>query len=408
MPLFQYRAADAQGNTLEGEMEARAAESVAEHLQAQGFLPIEVGEATGGKSAGWLGGHGRGRISQDEIALLTREIATLLRAGLPLDRALELAINLSANDEVREILGEVRQDVRGGVSLSAAMEAQKGVFSRFYLNMIRAGEAGGALEVVMARLTEFMERAKELRETVKSALVYPVILVTVAVVSVVVLLIFVVPQFTQMFEESGKALPLATQIVVAAGEFVQAWWWALIAAGIALYALFRRQMADPDGRYRWDERFLAVPLIGDLLAKIEMARFSRTLGTLLDNGVSLLIALSIVKETLGNSVMAERLDEVAAKLREGKGLGAPLLEAEVFPRLGVHMIMVGEETGRLSEMLIQVADVFDREVQTAVKRTLSLLEPALILGLGLVIGAIIMSILVAILSVNELAGLSSR
>ncbi|MBI1284040.1 MAG: type II secretion system F family protein [Thiobacillus sp.] len=402
MPLFQYKAVDAQGGILEGEMDARASNFVAEHLQAQGYMPIQIEEATAGGD-GWLGGFGRARVSQDDIAMMTREIATLLRAGLPLDRAVEVVINLSANDEVAEILGEVRKEVRGGSSLYAAMEAQKGVFSRFYLNMIRAGEAGGALEVVMARLTEFMERAKDLTETVKSALVYPAILVMVAVVSVIVLLIFVVPQFTQMFEESGKALPLPTQIVIAAGEFFQAWWWALIAGGLALFVMFRRQMADPDSRYRWDERFLALPLVGDLIAKIEMARFSRTLGTLLDNGVSLLGALSIVKETMSNSVMAERLDEVATKLREGKGLGAPLMEAEVFPRLGVHMVMVGEETGRLSEMLIQVADVFDREVQTAVKRTLSLLEPALILGLGLVIGAIIMSILVAILSVNELA-----
>lgn len=403
MPLFQYKAADAQGGILEGEMEARTPDSVADHLQAQGYIPIQVEEATAGDGGGWLGGFGRARVSQDDIAMMTREVATLLRAGLPLDRALEIVVNLADKEEVAEILNEVRQDVRGGASLYAALEAQKGVFSRFYLNMIRAGEAGGALEVVMARLTEFMERSKELRETVKSALIYPAILVMVAVVSVVVLLIFVVPQFTQMFEESGKALPLATQIVVAAGEFFQAWWWALIGGGIVLYALFKRQMADPDSRYRWDERFLALPLIGDLVAKIEMARFSRTLGTLLDNGVSLLAALSIVKETLTNSVMADRLDEVATKLREGKGLGAPLMEAEVFPRLGVHMVMVGEETGRLSEMLIQVADVFDREVKTAVKRTLGLLEPALILGLGLLIGAIIMSILVAILSVNELA-----
>lgn len=403
MPLFQYKAADARGGILEGEMEARTPDSVADHLQAQGFIPIQVEEATAGNGGGWLGGFGRARVSQDEIAMMTREIATLLRAGLPLDRALEIVVNLADKEEVAEILNEVRQDVRGGASLYAALEAQKGVFSRFYLNMIRAGEAGGALEVVMARLTEFMERSKELRETVKSALIYPAILVMVAVVSVVVLLIFVVPQFTQMFEESGKALPLATQIVVAAGEFFQAWWWALIGGSLVLYAMFKRQMADPDSRYRWDERFLSLPLVGDLVAKIEMARFSRTLGTLLDNGVSLLAALSIVKETLTNSVMADRLDEVATKLREGKGLGLPLMEAEVFPRLGVHMVMVGEETGRLSEMLIQVADVFDREVKTAVKRTLGLLEPALILGLGLLIGAIIMSILVAILSVNELA-----
>jgi general secretion pathway protein F len=403
MPLFQYKAADAQGGILEGEMEARTPDSVAEHLQAQGFLPIQIDEAGAHGGGGWLGGFGRARVSQDDIAMMTRETATLLRAGLPLDRALEIVINLSASEEVADILSDVRKDVRGGASLHAAMEARTGVFSRFYLNMIRAGEAGGALGVVMNRLTEFMERAKELRETVKSALIYPTILVLVAVVSVVVLLIFVVPQFTQMFEESGKALPLPTQIVIAAGEFLRTWWWALLGGGIALYALFKRQMADPDSRYRWDERFLALPLVGDLVAKVEMARFSRTLGTLLDNGVSLLGALSIVKETLGNSVMAERLEEVSAKLREGKGLGATLMEAEVFPRLGVHMVMVGEETGRLSEMLIQVADVFDREVQTAVKRTLGLLEPALILGLGLVIGAIIMSILVAILSVNELA-----
>lgn len=403
MPLYRYKAADPQGGVLEGEMEARTAEAVAMHLQAQNFMVLAVEEALAASGGGWLSGFGRARVSQDDIAMMTREIATLLRAGLPLDRALEIVINLSANDEVADILNDVRQDVRGGASLYSALEAQKGVFSRFYLNMIRAGEAGGALEVVMLRLTEFMERAKELRETVKSALVYPTILIMVAVISVVVLLIFVVPQFTQMFEESGKALPLATQIVVASGEFFKTWWWALIGGGLALYALFQRQMADPESRYTWDERFLALPLIGDLVAKIEMARFSRTLGTLIDNGVSLLPALAIVKETLGNSVMAERLDEVATKLREGKGLGTPLMEAEVFPRLGVHMVMVGEETGRLSEMLIQVADVFDREVQTAVKRTLGLLEPALILGLGLVIGAIIMSILVAILSVNELA-----
>jgi general secretion pathway protein F len=403
MPLYRYKAADPQGGVLEGEMEARTAEAVATHLQAQNFMVLAVEEALAAGGGGWLSGFGRARVSQDDIAMMTREIATLLRAGLPLDRALEIVINLSANDEVADILNDVRQDVRGGASLYSALEAQKGVFSRFYLNMIRAGEAGGALEVVMLRLTEFMERAKELRETVKSALVYPTILIMVAVISVVVLLIFVVPQFTQMFEESGKALPLATQIVVAAGEFFKTWWWALIGGGLALYALFQRQMADPESRYSWDERFLALPLIGDLVAKIEMARFSRTLGTLIDNGVSLLPALAIVKETLGNSVMAERLDEVATKLREGKGLGTPLMEAEVFPRLGVHMVMVGEETGRLSEMLIQVADVFDQEVKSAVKRTLSLLEPALILGLGLIIGAIIMSLLAAILSVNELA-----
>ncbi len=404
MPLFAYKAATPEGEVLRGELEARDTAVAVERLQAMGYIPIQVDEMGAAAVAGrWRGGLGRSRIRQEDVAVFTREIATLLKAGLPLDRALELSISLSDSEAVADLLTHVRNDVRGGASLHAALDNHPGVFSRFYLNMIRAGEAGGALDVVLARLTEFMERSRELKETVKSALIYPTILIGVAVLSVMVLLIFVVPQFSQMFEESGRALPLPTQIVIGAGEFLQNYWWALLAGAYVVYWLWRRQMRDPDSRYRWDERFLRLPLLGDLLAKLEVARFSRTLGTLLDNGVSLLAALGIVKETLGNSVMAARLDDVVAQLREGAGLGRPLLQAEVFPRLAVHMVMVGEETGRLSEMLIQVADVFDREVSSAVKRMLGLLEPILILGLGLVIGGIIMSILVAILSVNELA-----
>lgn len=401
MALFRYRAVNAGGEYLDGDMEAVAPEMVAQRLQNMGYVPLQIDAATAGGGFLSFGGR-RARIGQDDIAMFTRELATLLKAGLPLDRALEIIINLTDNDAVRELVGQIREDVRGGATLYAAMAARTGVFSRLYLNMIRAGEASGALATVMVRLTEFMERAKELKETVRSALIYPSILVVVAALSVVVLLIFVVPQFSQMFEESGKALPLATQIVIDAGEFLKDYWWTLLLGGYLIYWLMGRQMADPVSRYRWDERFLAMPLIGGLVARIEVARFSRTLATLLANGVTLLSALSIVKETLTNSFMAERLDGVIAQLREGKGLGRPMLETGVFPGLAVHMVMVGEETGRLQEMLFQVADVFDREVQTAVKRMLALMEPVLILGLGLVIGGIIMSILVAILSVNEL------
>jgi general secretion pathway protein F len=283
------------------------------------------------------------------------------------------------------------------------MESREGVFTRFYLNMIRAGEAGGALDVVLQRLTEFMERSRELRDTVKSALIYPAILVGVSVLSVAILLMWVVPQFSQMFEESGKALPLATQIVIAAGDGVRSYWWLMVLGGFSVYIWFARQLREPVSRYRWDRRILGLPLVGDLVGKLEVARFSRTLGTLIGNGVSLLAAISIVKETLGNSVMADALGEVARQLKEGKGLGQPLMEAGLFPKLAVHLVMVGEETGKLQEMLIRIADIYDREVHTSVKRMLALMEPVLILGLGLVIGGIIMSILVAILSVNDLA-----
>lgn len=403
MPAYQYKAVNAKNEILEGELEAASDGAVRERLHEMGYFPISVDMREEGVGGGFLGGLlGSQRVSQDDLVIFTSQLSTLLRAGLPLDRALELSIGLAQNERFAILLQNIRKDVRGGASLFDAMSAREGVFSRFYLNMIRAGEAGGALDMVLQRLSDFMERSKELKETVKSALIYPTILVLVAVVSVVVLLIFVVPQFTQMFEESGRALPVPTQIVVNVGTFFQSYWWALLLSVLAMSTVILRQRADPESRYFWDGRLLKLPLVGDLIAKMEVARFSRTLGTLLDNGVSLLIALNIVKETLGNTFMAERLDDVSAQLREGKGIGQPLLEAGIFPKLAVHMVMVGEETGRLGEMLIQVADVFEREVRTAVKRLLGLLEPVMILGLGLLIGGIIMSILIAILDVNEL------
>lgn len=404
MPLFYYKAAGPDGDSLEGEVEARDQSAAAQRLQTMGYVPLRIEEMGAAAMAGrWRGSFGVRRISHADVAVFTREIATLLKAGLPLDRALEITANLAETEEVSELLNQVRNDVRGGSSFHVALESHPIVFSRLYLNMIRAGESSGALDIVMARLTEFMERSQELKETVRSALIYPAILVGVSVLSIVVLLLFVVPQFTQLFEESGRALPLPTQVVIGVGEFIKQDWWVILLVLLGGYTLWNRQMANPSSRFRWDGRFLRLPLFGELIAKVETARFSRTLGTLLNNGVSLLPAMTIVKETVGNSAMAETLDDVAFQLREGAGLGKPLMETGVFPRMAVHMVMVGEETGRLAEMLTQVADVYDREVNMTVKRMLALLEPMLILGLGMVIGGIIMSILVAILSVNELA-----
>jgi general secretion pathway protein F len=404
LPLYRYKAVTPTGEMQEGDLEASAQSAVVDRLQGMGLIAILVEEtSTRVAIRGGLGAFGKSSVSQEDVAVFTQELATLLKAGLPLDRCLEILIGLSANEPVRQLMTQMREEVRGGSSLSKAMEVHPQVFNRFYLNMIRAGEAGGALEVVLQRLNEFMERSRDLRDTVKSALIYPAILVGVAVLSVVVLLMWVVPQFTQMFEESGKALPLPTQIVIAAGDLFRNYWWAMAAVIFGAYAWFARQMQKSASRYRWDKRLLGLPLVGDLVGKLEVARFSRTLGTLLGNGVTLLTALSIVKETLNNTVMSEGLSTVGAQLKEGKGLGKPLMETGLFPRLAVHLVMVGEETGKLQEMLIRVADIYDREVHITVKRMLSLMEPVLILGLGLVIGGIIMSILVAILSVNDLA-----
>lgn len=405
MPRYRYEAVDNAGEVLRDEIEAPTLEGAVERLRDQGLLPLSVNEAKGGFLRGSLGQpwfSQRRALSRKSVTLLTQQLANLLHAGMPLDRALTILISVSEDEQAQTLLERVQEKVRGGSSLADALEAQ-GAFSRFYLNMIRAGEAGGALEVVLKRLTEFLERSQALRETVTSALIYPIILLSVSALSVIILLTFVVPQFQQLFADAGKALPLATQIVIAVGDGFRHYWWVGAMLLVLLVAALRQQLSQPASRARWDRWFLSLPLFGDFIAKVETARLSRTLGTLLGNGVSLLNALAIVRETLTNQVLSTALGEVAEHVKTGRGLAEPLQESGNFPKLAVQMIRVGEETGQLQEMLLQVADTYDGEVQTAVKRMLTLLEPALILGLGVIIAGIIMSILVAILSLNELA-----
>jgi general secretion pathway protein F len=408
MPRYSYRAVTPGGDVSSGELEAANESEIVERLRDQGLLPMQIaqalGVATGPRAArpvraGWFAPR---RVTRDNVLGITRELATLLRAGLPLDRALELLISLAPSPPAAVMLQGIRDEVRGGKSLSQALDARREIFSRFYVNIVRAGEAGGALGTVLQRLADTMERTKELRDSVRSALIYPTILIFVAVASVMVLLIYVVPQFQSTFAQAGKALPVPTQVVIVVGTFLRNWWWALI-PGIALAALaFRRRGRIPSVRRARDARLLRLPLVGDLIAKVEVARFARTLATLLANGVTLLGALSIVRDTMGNVVLSSALDGVTAKLREGKGFGRPLAETDLFPRLATQMILVGEESGRLEEMLGRVADVYDREVATAIKRFLAVLEPVLILGLAVMVGGIVFSILLGVMGMSEL------
>ena len=410
MPLYHYKAVNAGGEVATGQLEAANESEIVDRLRDQGLMPMQIAPAVGDTVRGPVRGAARRRrslfepkrVTNNLLIALTRDLATLLNAGLPLDRALEMLIGLAIAPPVAVLLQGVRDDVRGGKALSQALDARREVFSRFYVNIVRAGEAGGALGLVLARLAETMERNKELRENVKSALIYPTILIGVAAVSVIILLIYVVPQFETTFAQAGKALPLATAVVVVIGSFFRHWWWAVL-AGVVLFALwFRRHVKRPRVRRRWDERLLAMPLVGDLVRKLEVARFARTLATLLGNGVTLLAGLSIVKETMGNGVLADALDGVIARLREGKGFGRPLADTGLYPRLATQMILVGEESGRLEEMLVRVADIFDREVQIAIKRFLAVLEPALILSLAVLIGGIVFSILLGVMGMSEL------
>src|SRR5450631_7367 len=335
MALYRYKAVNTAGDVAAGELEAANESEIVDRLRDQGLMPMQVEPAVGGKPQPGAATTGPGprsgwfvskTVTRDNLLALTRELATLLRAGLPLDRALEVLISLAPTVPVAHLLQTIRDEVRGGKSLSQALDEHRSVFSRFYINIVRAGEAGGALGTVLTRLADTMERNKDLRESVKSALIYPTILIGVAITSVIVLLIFVVPQFQQTFAQSGKALPLPTEMVIVFGTALRKYWWLLIAFVAALVWFVRRRLQNPAVRLRWDGRLLRMPLLGDLLGKVEVARFARTLSTLLGNGVTLLAGLAIVKETMTNTLLAQALDGVTTMLREGKGFGRPLAE----------------------------------------------------------------------------------
>jgi general secretion pathway protein F len=401
--MYQYKAATPAGEVHEGVLEVDSRDAAVARLQAQGLIPIRAEEVQSTRKAPSAGGAARGRVGEAEVAVVTREIATLLKAGLPLDRSLEILVSIAENERVATLLSQVRNDVRGGAALSKALEARKGVFSRFYINMVRAGEAGGALANVLLRLSEFMERARELRGTVAAAMIYPAFLAAVAATSLIVLLVFVVPKFQPIFAQSGKALPAVTEIVLALSKFLQESWPLLLIGGGGLALAINTALKKPAARLIWDRRVLDVPLFGDLIGRVEMARLARTLGTLLSNGVPLVNALGIARETMTNSYMAQALADVGREMKEGQGFGKPLLASKRFPPFAVHMIMVGEETGRLPDMLQQVAEVYDREVQISVKKLLAFVEPVMIVVLALVIGTVIIAILSALLSLYDLA-----
>ncbi len=401
MAVFEYKAVTPGGETLTGEMEAPSQDLVIARLQEMGNIPVSAREVGSGLRLNSLF-RGRRGLNQREVGDLTQQLATLLAAGLPLDRSLGILADLAENERVRELVEQVRNHVREGGSLSEGLEQRHGVFSRFYINMVRAGEIGGSLDQTLSRMAEYMERAKELKDGVVSALIYPALLVVLAVASLILLMVYVIPQFTPMFEDFGGELPLLTQIVVGVGEVLQGYWWALIAGALVVVVWFRTQMSRPASRRAWDRRFLRTRWLGDVIAKIETARLTRTTGTLLVNGVPLLSALSIAKNVMTNTVLAEDVAEAASQVKTGSPLARALVKSDYFPRLALQMVNVGEETGKLDEMLLKVADTYDREVKTTIDRLMALLVPALTLGLAVLIGIIVMSVLMAILSINEL------
>lgn len=404
MSVFEYKAVTPQGEVKSGQMSGASQAEVIAKLQQTGLIPISadvLGEVTAPKGKSrrrWR----RDRLGRNEVAEFTRQLSVLVGAGLPLDRALEIMRRVSENPLLSGLVGELQTSVRGGDSLSAALREHPAVFSDFYINFIQAAEYSGNLSGSLDDLSNYLEKSRTLREQLVSAIIYPAILVTVTVLSLLIIVVWVLPEFSQLFADMDAALPASAAFVLGVSDAIRQYGLFALAAIILLVLYFRRQYRDPAWRYGWDARLLNAPLLGDLTKKVNMARLSRSLGTLLRGGVPLLAALKIARNSLQNRVLATRLEEITGNVQEGSDLAGPLIATGVFPEFALQMIQVGEETGQLDEMLIRVADIYDDEVATATRRLLSVLEPALIIGLGILIGGIIMSILVAILSINEL------
>jgi general secretion pathway protein F len=405
MLTFQYKAMKSDGSVTDGEIQAPDHEAAVALIQNQGHIPIQVREESGRDSP--KSGMSRILVRKSNKAFplidFTRDLSTLLRSGVSLENAMVMLVDLAEGEAAQDLLTRILDMIRGGRSLSEALAAESGVFDRFYVNMIRAGEEGGALDIVLMRLSDFLLQYDDLKRNVKTALIYPLILVVITLFSLMILMVVVVPQFQVLFEDMGQQLPLATQIVVASGEIVSQGWWlfVLLVAGITYW--LKKRLANPRFRLAWDTRLLRLPLVGDLLVKIQVAVFARTLSTLLASGVTLMKSLSIVKDIMTNQFMARRLGEVEDQVREGEYLADSLSRTNAFPRLLQHLVRVGEESGELESSLEQLADIYDREVKVTIQRMLALLEPALIIGMGVIIGGIISSILLAILSINDLA-----
>jgi len=397
MTTFQYRAVTAQGQSRAGAVTAEDARAAAAELRRQGLTPVEVSASS--KAAGALFGS-RGVAGRD-VRFFTQEMATLLASGVPLDRSLAIVAELTERPAMRDLIADVLRLVKTGKPLGEALAAHPHAFGELYVNMVRAGEAGGSLAVVFDRLADYEKTRDDLRGYVVSSLVYPALLSLVGVGSVFLLLYFVVPRFAAMFEDSRAAVPFATQVMLAASNAAREYGLWIVGA-IALLAFgVANWIRTPTGREWWHGAQLSTPVLRDVIRKSETARFARAMATLIANSVPLVEALGIASRVLANSRLSAAVARIAQGVKRGEGLAGPLARAKEFPPLAGHLLAVGEETGRLDEMFHRMADIYDADTRAAVKRFTSLFEPLMILFMGLVIGSLILSMLLAITSVNE-------
>src|SRR5882724_5809006 len=402
MPVFTFSGKDANGQKISGERMAPNKQSLAQALRRERITPGAIREK--GKEFS-LPTFGSGKVKVKEIAVFFRQFSVMIDAGLPLVQCLEILASNQESQSFQKTLVGVRTTVEGGATLANAMRQYPAAFDDLTTNMIEAGETGGILDIILQRLATYVEKAVRLRSAVKSALIYPVAVVGMAALIVGALLKWVVPIFAILFAGLGVALPLPTRIVMGLSQFVQTFWWMVFVGGIGLYFGVKQMRKHPRGRYYFDKGLLYLPVIGSLLRKIAVGRFTRTLGTLITSGVPILEGLSITAKTSGNAVLEEALMKVRKAIEEGRTIVDPLRECGVFPNMVTQMIGVGEATGAMDNMLQKIADFYEEEVDSATKDMLAMLEPAIIGMLGVCVGGIVISLYLPLFSmIAKLAG----
>ncbi|GAB2782246.1 type II secretion system inner membrane protein GspF [Dyella kyungheensis] len=402
MTQFRYRAVSAAGETLQGQMEAASLEEVVSRLQDQGHTPLDAQAAdSGAGGSGMAGWFKRGAFTGDQLAQFTHQLATLLGAGQPLDRALGILMDLPEGASAKQLIERVRDRVRGGTPLSQALDDEHSVFPKLYISLVRAGEAGGSLEDTLRRLADYLERSQQLRGSIINALIYPAFLMVGVLGSLLLLLAYVVPQFVPIFDDMQVPIPLITQIVLAVGNTLQTWWWAIGIVLIVGVLIARSRLRDPAALLAWHTRLLTMKVIGPLMLKVQTARIARTLGTLLKNGVPLLTSLGIARQVTANKALDLALAQAAEQVKEGTGLSFALAQSQRFPRLALQMVQVGEEAGQLDTMLLKVADTFELESRRAIDRLLAALVPALTIVMTLLVAVIMAAILLPMLDLTS-------
>jgi general secretion pathway protein F len=403
VPHFHYRALTLSGDLVAGEIDAADSAAIISLLNREALLPIDAVEQMPRRVSLSVRFAGRSTVRTRDLALLSQQLARLLRAGLPLDRALEIEAGLAADPRCAAAVRRTLARVRDGAGLAEAMAADRRSFPEAYVSMVRAGEEGAALPAVLGRLAEFLARAEANRQRVLSALIYPAILIAAAALSVTLVLTVVLPQFEPFFAEAGARLPENARLLVAIGNALGAFWWAILMALAGAALGLRQALLVPRVAAARDRLILALPLVGSLVRRFEIGRFARMLGALLANGVAAPRALALAGATIGNRIIAGAVETVATRFVEGEGLSAPLSRSGEFPALAIQLIRTGEETGRLDDMLNEIAATFEEEAERTVERLIALLVPAVTIAMGMIIAAIIATVMSAMISINDLA-----